>query len=217
MKPFLRAILASAGIFFGSVDGAQADAHGVPSAIPGTASSVSDPDHAIPLNTLGAALRKGGYVIYFRHTETDFSKSDEGMKAYDDCAHQRLLSAQGRKTAREIGERIRALKLPVGEVLASPYCRTIETAQRIFSRAVPRSDIRENEGGDYAGLKRLLAAPVAAGTNRWVIGHGTPFRTIAGPPHLAEGEAAVIKPARTHWIVVARVLPEAWATLKTGS
>jgi hypothetical protein len=48
------------------------------------------------------------------------------------------------------------------------------------------------------------------------VGHGTPFRTIAGPPHLAEGEAAVIKPAGTRWIVVARVLPEEWASLKTG-
>jgi hypothetical protein len=30
--------------------------------------------------------------------------------------------------------------------------------------------------------------------NRWLIGHGNPFRSVAGAPHLPEGEAAVIRP-----------------------
>ncbi|HYJ96621.1 MAG TPA: hypothetical protein VEX14_01055, partial [Burkholderiaceae bacterium] len=29
------------------------------------------------------ALREGGLVIYFRHTATDFSKNDRGMRDYD--------------------------------------------------------------------------------------------------------------------------------------
>lgn len=212
MKPFFRMFLVLAGIWCGSPVLAVDTAPVIPDAV----SSAPDAEHALNLDKLGAALRIGGYVIYFRHTATDFSRSDEGMKGYDDCANQRLLSAQGRKTARDIGERIRALKLPVGEVLASPYCRTMETAKLAFERAEPRSDIRESEGGDYVGLKRLLAAPVAAGTNRWMVGHGTPFRSIAGPPHLAEGEAAVIRPEGGRWIVVARVMPEQWAVLKAG-
>jgi hypothetical protein len=91
----------------------------------------------------------------------------------------------------------------------------VETAKLAFLHVEARSEVREKEGGDYAGLKRLLATPVAARTNRWIVGHGNPFRAIAGPPHLAEGEAVVIKPTGTGWTVVARMLPENWAALDT--
>ena len=49
------------------------------------------------------ALREGGLVIYFRHTATDFSKNDRGMRDFDDCANQRPLSDQGRADARDDG------------------------------------------------------------------------------------------------------------------
>lgn len=177
-------------------------------------SSTPDPAQAIAPKDLPAALRKGGYVLYFRHTATDFSKNDAAMTSYTDCANQRLLSPEGRRSAQDIGRRIRALKLPVGEVFASPYCRTMDTATLMLTRATPKNEIREGAAGDYPGLKALLATPVAAGTNRWLIGHGIPFRAVAGAPHLAEGEAAVIKPEGTRWTVVARVLPGDWAALR---
>ncbi|RJF92373.1 histidine phosphatase family protein [Noviherbaspirillum saxi] len=183
-------------------------------AIASQSSSAPQSAGTIPTGQIAEALRRGGYVIYFRHTATDFSKSDAGMQGYDDCANQRMLSEEGRADARTIGEHIRSLRLPIGDVLASPYCRTMETAQLAFKRAEPRTEIRESEGGDYAGLKRLISMPVVAGTNRWIVGHGTPFRSIAGPPHLAEGEAAVIKPGETTWTVVARIPHEKWATLE---
>ncbi|WP_192805233.1 histidine phosphatase family protein [Noviherbaspirillum aerium] len=181
--------------------------------LPNASSSAPEARHEIARGKLAAELRRGGYVIYFRHAATDFSRSDSGMKAYDDCANQRLLSEAGREQARRIGEQIRALRLATGEVLASPYCRTMETARLAFGQAQARTEIREKDAGDYAGLKRLLAAQLPAGANRWVVGHGTPFRAISGPPHLDEGEAAVIKPLGNGWRVVARVMPEDWAAL----
>ncbi|HEV2610972.1 MAG TPA: histidine phosphatase family protein [Noviherbaspirillum sp.] len=189
-------------------------AEAAPESIPDAASSAPDAARAIPLHDLASALRNGGYVVYFRHAATDFSKPDGAMKGYDDCANQRMLSSDGRKAARAIGERIRALKLPVGEVLASPYCRTMETATLAFGQATPKSEIRESQGGDYAGLKRLFASPVAQGTNRWIVGHGTPYRAVAGPPHLAEGEAAVMLPQPSGWTVVARVTQEQWREMR---
>jgi Histidine phosphatase superfamily (branch 1) len=171
---------------------------------------------ALQGQALLAALRRGGYVLYFRHTATDFSKNDAGMKGYDDCANQRLLSPQGQRDATQIGERIRALRLPVGEALASPMCRTLDHARRMLKSVTLRNDVREVQSGDYAGLKRLLAAPVPPGTNRWIVGHGTPFRSIAGPPHLAEGEAAVIEPGGTRWTVVARIGVADWEGLGGG-
>ena len=163
---------------------------------------------------LARALRKGGYVVYFRHTSTDMSQSDSGMKSYADCGNQRMLNAKGRNEARAVGSRVAALKLPGDEVLASPMCRTLETARLMFGTVKPQNDLREGSSGDYPGLKKMLATPVAAGGNRWIVGHGIPFRAVAGAPHLAEGEAAVVLPEGSGWRVVARVLPGDWPVLK---
>jgi phosphohistidine phosphatase SixA len=205
-----RVLVALTALTIAGLAGAQAP---VLEVIPSTTSSAPDGAQAIGAAALAEALRRGGYVVYFRHAATDFSRNDEGMKGYGDCERQRQLSAQGRSDARAVGEHIRALRLPVGEVLASPYCRTMETARLMFERAQPRDEIREAQDGDYPGLKRLLAAPVALGSNRWVVGHGTPFRAIAGAPHLAEGEAAVLRPGGSGWTVVARVRVDDWPRL----
>lgn len=163
---------------------------------------------------LVAALRGGGYVIYFRHTATDFSKNDRGMRDFDDCANQRPLSDQGRADAREMGQRIAALKLPIGVVKASPMCRTMEHAKLMLGMATPTTPMRELTGpGEYLGLKRLLSARIPPGINRWMVGHGTPFRAVAGPPHLAEGEAIVLKPDGESWTVLARLAVNDWAAL----
>jgi Histidine phosphatase superfamily (branch 1) len=185
-------------------------------AVPEIASTASSaPTLATPLQGLAlvAALQKGGLVVYFRHTATDFSRGDGAMRSYDDCDNQRLLSAQGRADAAAIGERIRALKLPGGEAYASPYCRTMDHARRMLGAVTPRDEIREASGGDYPGLKRLLATPVPDGRNRWIVGHGIPFRAIAGPPHLMEGEAVVMRPEGDRWTVLARVTVQDWAAL----
>lgn len=169
---------------------------------------------ALPASAVANALRQGGYVIYFRHASTDFSQNDAQMTGYSDCAHQRLLTDQGRKEAREIGRQIARLKLARGEVIVSPYCRTMETARLMFGQVNARNALREAVAGDFPDLKQLFATPVTLGSNRWIVGHGMPFRTVAGPPQLAEGEAVVIRPEGTGWTVLARVLAQDWAGLR---
>ena len=47
-------------------------------------------------------LKKGGYIIYFRHgTTSDFGEKDVEDKVLNDCAIQRNLSAEGRAQAAE--------------------------------------------------------------------------------------------------------------------
>src|SRR5262247_2654209 len=58
-----------------------------------------------------AELRRGGYVIYFRHTSTDFSRDDRLSKSDDDCDNQRPLTDKGRAEARAIGMAFRELKI----------------------------------------------------------------------------------------------------------
>lgn len=189
-------------------------AQGQGPAAPVERSSYPDAQARLQGAALVRALRDGGLVIYFRHTATDFSKNDQNMGDYDDCANQRPLSAQGRTDARAIGQRIAALKLPLGVVKASPMCRTMEHARLMLGPATPAVTMRElTAPGEYLGLKRLLSERVPPGINRWLVGHGTPFRTVAGPPHLAEGEAVVLRPTGDGWIVLARLTVSDWAAL----
>ena len=171
---------------------------------------------------LVAALRGGGYVLYFRHAATDFGQNDEKMTGYEDCATQRNLIDKGRADARAIGASMRALEIPIGEVLASPFCRTMETAQLIFGRATASPAARggpaQPESQDrYAALRELLASPVARGTNRVIVSHGNPFRAVVGGTYLAEGEAAVIEPlGKGEFRMVARVPIDDWRSLESA-
>lgn len=181
-------------------------------------SSSPDPAQALAGRELVAALRAGGFTLYFRHTATDFSQNDRAMTTHDECATQRNLSEAGREQARAIGAAIRALGLPVGDVIASPFCRTMETGRLMFGRAQPSTVVRGYEGtnvanADYTRLIALLASPPQTGTLRMITSHGNPFRAIAGPPHLQEGEAAVLRGNGSGFVVVARIRPEDWPAL----
>ena len=94
-----------------------------------------------------------------------------------------LLNDAGRAQARSIGESRRALELPLGDVLASGYCRTRQTAELAFGRATIVGHIAnleaatkvEIEGGDAAvfeplgdGRYRLLAKLPAAASPQLV-------------------------------------------------
>ncbi len=137
------------------------------------------------------------------------------MTSEEDCSTQRNLTAQGRAEARAIGAAIRALGIPIGNVRASPYCRTLETAQLAFGRAQKTQAARGGPSQPdrperYAALRELLAQPPERGFNDVVVSHGNPFHAVAGPPYLAEGEAAVIQPDGKGFRVIARITVEEW-------
>lgn len=166
-----------------------------------------------------AALRKGGLVVYFRHTATDFSRDDRQMRDFDDCRNQRLLSPQGRADARAIGEQWKRLKIPVGPVLASPYCRTREVAQLMFGRYERSNDVRGgpvDAGEDrYAGLKRLLSTLRTSPDTLVISSHANPWRALSNTPYLVEGEAVILRPQGAgRWEVLAQFKVEDWARLK---
>jgi hypothetical protein len=175
---------------------------------------------AIPVQPLSgtallSALRKGGYVIYFRHTSTDFSRDDSRSRSDDDCDNQRPLTDRGREEARQIGAAFKELNIPVEKVLASPRCRTLETAVLAFGRAEQSPDVRggptrPDDTSRYAALRKLLSTPVAPGGNLVISSHGNPFYATAGAPYLAEGEAAVVRPLGKDFEIVARVKHDAW-------
>ncbi len=157
------------------------------------------------------ALRGGGYVLYIRHTATDFGENDAAMTTFDDCSKQRNLTAAGRAEARAIGAALRTLQIPIGTVLASPYCRTLETGRLVFGHVTPSNGMRggpmQPDGPErYAELRAVLATPFNERTNKATASHGNPFYGVAGPPYLTEGEVAVVKPEGAgKFTIVARV------------
>jgi len=189
---------------------------GVPPPAPGRSAQPAKP---MPGPELLSELRKGGYVIYLRHTSTNFSRDDVKSRNDDDCDNQRPLTDKGREEARQIGAAFRELKLPVGKILASPRCRTMETALLAFgppeksseARAGPASPASEDR---YAPLRALLSTPVKPGANTVIASHGNPFYAAAGAPYLAEGEAAMVRPLGKEFEIVARVRHDGWRALQ---
>jgi broad specificity phosphatase PhoE len=174
--------------------------------------------HAGP--ALREALLRGGYVLYFRHAATDFGQNDDQMSGFEDCARQRNLTERGRADARAIGAQIRRLGVPIGDVLASPYCRTRETAELIFGRARVDTRVRggpaqPDDAARYQPLRALLEAPAASGANLVIVSHGNPFRAVTGAPYLTEGEAALVEPLGAKGFrIVARIPPAGWDALR---
>jgi hypothetical protein len=172
---------------------------------------------AEPDATLLPKLRQGGYVLYLRHASTDFSQNDSRMTSYEDCSTQRNLTDKGRTEARKLGAEIKRLRIPVGVVYASPFCRTMETARLAFGEPKPTNEARggpsrPDDPARYEPLKKLLATPPASGKNNVISSHGNPFFALYGPPYLAEGEIAVVEPGTQK--IVGRVRLDDWAALE---
>lgn len=79
------------------------------------------------------ALRQGGNVVLMRHGTVDnLSKSTSPDADFEGCEGQFNLNELGRAQALLLGEVLRKQQVPVGGVLASPLCRTRDTARIAF-------------------------------------------------------------------------------------
>jgi phosphohistidine phosphatase SixA len=135
-------------------------------------------------------LRGGGYLLYFRHGNRQkwdsviafdihelATATDGSTRSYRDAV---CLSPQGREEAAMIGEVLRLAEIPVGRVLASPLCRSRETAQLAFGRidathmALVHTPVvnRDNAAAFKDGLRRVLAeTAILPGTNTVITAH----------------------------------------------
>jgi hypothetical protein len=208
-------MLRSRALAVAALLGAAAFCATVPAAPPAPASAATT---ELAGTQLLAALRGGGYILYFRHTSTDFGENDTRMTGYEDCSTQRNLTDVGRDEARAIGAALRRLRIPIGRVLASPFCRTMETGRLIFGHAESTPAVRGGPAQDtadrYAELRALLSMPVPPGTNLAIASHGNPYQAVVSGSYLREGEAAVIAPlGKDGFRVVARVPKDGWTAL----
>jgi phosphohistidine phosphatase SixA len=160
-------------------------------------------------------LREGGYVVTFRHAATD-----QGMDTTDDlsdCSRQRNLDAEGRRQSREIGRAFERLDISVDEVMASPFCRTRDTARLAFGRVQPTRALLSVEffesvkEGRRKGLRQLLRAEPREGTNTVLVTHGSAILDAIGEEP-EEGDAVIVEPGRGKrgYAVVASVPVADW-------
>jgi broad specificity phosphatase PhoE len=85
--------------------------------------------------TLWQLLARGGQVLMIRHGVTTPGVGDPPGFKLEDCVTQRNLTEEGRAEARAVGAAMAARKIPIGTVLASPWCRCVETARLAFGRS----------------------------------------------------------------------------------
>lgn len=178
-------------------------------------------DHPPGLAAVLGELRKGGFVIFFRHAATDQNGSSDEEADPAKCETQRNLSAGGRAQAAQIGEAFRALGIPVGSVTSSPFCRCKDTAKLAFGRFGVNNDLyfaigaNADETRRYTeSLRMMLSARPAAATNAIIVSHSANLREAAGLWPKPEGVAYVFRPlSGGRFEVAAMVAPEDWGKL----
>lgn len=148
------------------------------------------------------ALQQGGYTILLRHMSTTPFNPDSAVFDIDDCSTQRNLSEAGRSEARLLGESFKQLGIGVGEVLASPYCRCMDTGQLAFGKVTSSEvlrvgDSRPGSGRDDPGVavRKLLDTPPPAGKNNVLIAHSITLLYTYGLTGKPEGVAHVFRPS----------------------
>jgi phosphohistidine phosphatase SixA len=183
-----------------------------------TSAQQTTPGTTLPESDLIDALRRGGYVIYFRHATSNPEQADTSDPKLGRCEAQRNLSADGRRMATEIGGAFKTLRIPVGKVVSSPYCRTVDTATLAFGRhevsdalyfamGVAKTE-REQQ---VLALRQMLATPPARGTNTVLVAHHLNLKEATGVWPKREGEAHVFRPRPDGGFdYVGEVSTEAW-------
>lgn len=169
------------------------------------------------------ALKKGGYVIYFRHAQTEKDYADQINAQMGDCSTQRMLSAAGWQQARSIGAAFTALAIPVGQVYSSEYCRAWQTADLAFGRHETNARLNFLPFEEYTeaqmtqmrtAVMPLLTAAPAPGTNTVIVGHDDVLEAAVGIYPEPQGIAYILKADGQNVEVIANVEAQEWETLQ---
>ena len=171
-------------------------------------------------------MKKGGYVVVVRHGRTDESAETRDQSPLDlsKCAGQLMLNEVGKRQAQAIGEAFKKAEVPVGRVIASTYCRAMETGRLAFGKAEPSDALLLEAFVPAPGtpapapwpqrvelMKELVATAPAAGTNTVLISHFPNVKAMLGV-QIGFGDAAIVKPDGHGGVtVVARITAKEWA------
>ena len=170
------------------------------------------------------ALRQGGYVLVMRHANSPQTRPDATIVAPGNTRLERQLNENGHKTARAMGEALKALRIPVGEVLSSPTFRTLETVRDLgLGTAKTFNELGDGSQGyeissfeDGARFMRARSAEIPrTGTNTFIVTHLPNLEYAFGDSagDIDEGEALVVRPDGRNGTPVGRIKIEEWPRL----
>jgi broad specificity phosphatase PhoE len=154
--------------------------------------------HAGANEALWDLLRGGGQVVLIRHTLTDPGFGDPQDFRLEDCSTQRNLSEEGRAHAKRIGEAFRLARVPVARVLASPWCRCVETASLAFGAAelsAPLANLFGRSEHRQKAVEELTAmvGEARSGGNLVMVTHGSTILALTRIP-VNMGDIMVLTP-----------------------
>ena len=176
------------------------------------------------------ALKQSGLVVFMRHGETGPAYADREKAVMGDCATQRNLDAVGRAQNVEMAAALKVLKVPVGKVWSSEFCRSWQTAEALFGPkgytltdklSVPLSYPGVNAADKLANntyLQAMLAEKPAAGSNTWLISHGVNVLLATGYHPNEQGEIVLFRPdGKGAYARLGSIEPRDWKLLAAGA
>ncbi|GAE27400.1 fructose-2,6-bisphosphatase [Halalkalibacter wakoensis JCM 9140] len=162
-------------------------------------------DFFLSERSLPQLLSQGGYTLYSRHAEATIGVDQPNLD-FTNCQTQRNLSENGRNQAHTYGETLRRLNIPImTPVVASPFCRTRETAAIAFGEGsvyvdpfwvdVYNLSFNVTPAQQQTILHRvqsILETQPQPGTNGVIIAHSFPANIGLGP--IPDMGTVVIRP-----------------------
>jgi phosphohistidine phosphatase SixA len=151
---------------------------------------------------LADALRQGGYVLVLRHANSPAQPPDKKDADAANVKLERQLDADGREAARSMGDAVKALRIPVGDVLSSPTYRALQTISlAALGRPKTVAELDEGAAGMQGGaeaqrvtwLKAAVSQTPRARTNTIIVTHAPNIKDSFGID-AAAGEALMFKP-----------------------
>lgn len=161
---------------------------------------------------LWARMRVGGLVVAIRHASAPGTGDPTGFRL-GDCSTQRNLSGEGRAQAQALGKAFRTRDIPVARVLASRWCRTLETARLAFGEAEEEPALdslfgrRDRAAAQSDAVRSIIDRWPADGGNLVLVTHQANIAALVGAG-LREGEMVILtRAADGGFAVVGRMLP----------
>ena len=172
-------------------------------------------------------VRRGGYVIVFRHGATTSDKTKDSMSnpmSANNVA-ERQLTSEGRAQAKATGESMRKLGIAVGMVLTSSLQRAVDTGTLLgFGEVTPTADLAEGGPASLSdennrraqAFRALVATRPPADKNTVIVSHKPNIVDAFGKDFadVREGEASIFQPdGQAGYKLIVRVKAEEWGNL----
>lgn len=192
--------------------------------VPSRPLAAQDRPRASAGSALTATLVADGFVIVMRHASSPRTPPTADTAKPENTALERQLDAAGEAGSTAMGDALRALKIPIGEVLSSPTFRARETVRAARLPNVDVIDALGDNGQSMQGVTEAQAAWLRARVaqtprsgNTLIVTH-QPNLARAFPAWggtVADGECVVLKPDGRNGVeLMGRIGIEDWPRTK---